>query len=154
MYMNDTSDELEEFGFDIPKFFNKEKFKINVEFINNQLTKKYISENQRFEYIFKCILGSFKDKKTKPIGVFTKNSLVVFNNFIEKINKTLTLHLNKVKEDELRNSQLMNFGDYYNFQYDTDADGQVYPDVYTEFEAPTEDKGKKKSKKPGKGFDM
>jgi hypothetical protein len=147
MYMNDMSEELDEFQFDIPKFFNKEKFKINIDFITNQLTQKYISENQRFEYIFKCILGSFRDKKKKAIGIFTKNSLLLFNNFIENINKRINLHLNKVKEDELRNSQLMNFGDYYNFKYDTDGEGKVYPDVYTEFETPSEDKKKKKSKK-------
>ena len=147
MYMNDTSEELEEFDFDIPKFFNKEKFKINIEFINNQLTKKYISQNQRFEYIFKCVLGSFRNKKSKSIGVFGENSLLLFNNFIEKINTTINLHLNKVKEDELRNSKMMNFGDYYDFKYDTDGDDQVYPDVYTEFENPSSDKKKKKSKK-------
>lgn len=145
MYMNDSSEELDKFEFEIPKFFNKEKFKINIDFINNQLSKKYIEQNDRFEYIFKCVLGSFKNKKTKEIGVFTENSLLLFNNFIEKINTTITIHLNKMKEDELRNSQLMDFGDYYKFNYDTDGDGQVYPDVYTEFESPT-DKKKKKGK--------
>ena len=133
MYMNDTSEELMDFEFDIPKFFNKEKFKINIDFIDNQLTKTYISKSDRFEYIFKCILGSFRKKKSKSVGIFTDNSLTLFNNYIDLIEDQINLHLNKIKEDQLRNSQLMDYDDYQNINYDTDADGKVYPDVYTEF---------------------
>ena len=45
---------------------------------------------------------------------------------------------------------LWDFGDFFDIQYDTDADGDVYPDVYDEFT-----KGgatdKKKKGKGGKG---
>lgn len=146
IYMNDNSEELEDFSFDIPKFFNKDKFKINIELINNKLTTNYIKKNDRFEYIFKCVLGSFKTKKKKKVGIFTDNSLILFNNYIDDIDNIILDHLNKVKEDRLRNTNLMNFDDYYDFEYDTDGEGNVYPDVYTEFEAPTDDK-KKKDKK-------
>lgn len=145
MYMNDNSEELEDFSFDIPKFFNKEKFKINIELINNQLTSKYINRNDRFEYIFKCILGSFKNKKKKAVGIFTDNSLMIFNNYIESIDSLITLHLNKEKEDRLRNADLLNFGRFQDF--DTDGDDEVYPEIYTEFETPGEDKKKKGLKK-------
>ena len=150
MYMNDTSEELEGFEFEIPKFFNKDKFKINVDFIKNQLTKKYIEQNDRFEYIFKCVLGSFRHKKPKAIGVFTDNSLVLFNNFIDKIDEVIDTYLNKIKEDQLRNSQLMDYGDYHKFKYDVDGAGEVYPDVYTEFVP--DDNDKKKGKKFGSKF--
>lgn len=148
MFMNDTSEELSKFEFEIPKFFNKDKFKINIEFIDNQLTKKYIGQSDRFEYIFKCILGSFKAKKKNPIGVFTENSIILYNNFIDKMNELIDIHLNRIKEDQLRNSQLMDYGDYHKFKYDVDGAGEVYPDVYTEFESPTD------KKKKGKGFDF
>lgn len=152
MYMNDSSDELENFEFEIPKFFNKDKFKINTDFIKNQLTRKYIGENDRFEYIFKCVLGSFRNKKPKKIGVFTDNSLLLFNNFIEKISDIIDIHLNKIQEDQLRNSQLMDYGDYRKFKYDVDGAGDVYPDVYTEFIP--DDSDKKKGKKFGDKFNL
>jgi len=144
--MNDNSEELVEFEFSIPKFFNKDKFKINTKFISNNLTKKYVNKNDKFEYIFKSILGSFRQKKTKEIGLFNKNSLVLFNKFIDSLNDIIHDYLNKMKEDKLRNTNLMDFGRYYDFQYDTDADGKVYPDVYTEFEADSIDKKKKLKK--------
>ena len=42
----------------------------------------------------------------------------------------------------------MNFGDYHNLKYDVDGQGDVYPDVYTEFE-PKISSGKKGKKKKG-----
>lgn len=146
MYMNDNVDELEEFNFEIPKFFNKDKFKINVDFIKNQLTRKYIEQDDRFEYIFKCILGSFRFKKPKKLGIFTDNSLILFNNFIDKISIIIDDYLDKVQEDQLRNTQLMDYGKYIDFKYDVDGDGNVYPDVYTEFIPDDTEKGKGKGK--------
>ena len=147
MYINDNNKELDDFKFEIPKFFNKDKFKINVELIKNELTTKYIKKNERFEYIFKCLLGSFKNKKKKAVGVFTENSIKLFNNYIDSLDVIINQHLNKIKEDRLRNTNLVNFSDYYEFDYDRDGDGKVYPDVYTEFETPTEDDKKKKDSK-------
>ena len=34
------------------------------------------------EYIFKIILGSFNKKRKKPIGIFTENTVKLFNLFI------------------------------------------------------------------------
>jgi len=146
VYMNEMSEELKEFEFSIPEFFNKEKFKINIYLINNDLTKRYLLENDKYEYIFKCILGSFKHKKKKKVGVFTDNSLQIFNNFIDEVDKIISFRLNKLKEEDLRNKKLMNFGDYHNLKYDVDGQGDVYPDVYTEFE-PKISSGKKGKKK-------
>lgn len=146
MYMNDNSEELIDFEFTIPKFFNKDKFKINIKFISNNLTKKYVNKSDKFEYIFKSILGSFRQKKTKEIGLFNKNSIILFNKFIDSLNNIIDDYLNKMKENKLRNTNLMDFGRYYDFQYDTDADGKVYPDVYTEFEVDSVDKKKKLKK--------
>jgi hypothetical protein len=148
MYVSENKEDLINFEFTVPKFFNKEKFRINIDFIENEMTKKYLLENNKLEYIFKSILGSFRSKKNKEVGLFTEKSLEIFNNYIDMINDKIKFELNKSKEDKLRNSKLMNFDDYYDLNYDTDADGQVYPDVYTEFELPdNNDKKKGKFKK-------
>jgi spore coat polysaccharide biosynthesis predicted glycosyltransferase SpsG len=49
-----------------------------MELIPNKLTKQIISENKKFEYIFKVILGSFNKKKKKPIGIFTDKTIQIF----------------------------------------------------------------------------
>ena len=63
MYISEVKDDLINFDFTVPQFFDKEKFKINVELIPNKLTKELIEENSKLEYIFKVILGSFNKKK-------------------------------------------------------------------------------------------
>jgi len=134
IYLSEVKDDLVNFDFVIPEFFDKDKFKINRELISNKLTKEYISENDKLEYIFKVILGSFSKKRKKPIGVFTDNTVNLFNAFVDDISNYIDEYLNKIREVELTRAGLLDFGDFFEIKYDQDAEGEVYPDVYSEFE--------------------
>jgi hypothetical protein len=143
IYVSEVKDDLLNFDFIIPQFFNKDKFKINNELIPNKLTKEYIMEDEKLEYIFKVILGSFNKKKKKPIGLFTENTVRLFNDFVDDINKNIDIQLGRIQEIELNRQGLLDFGDFFDIKYDVDADGKVYPDVYSEFETGEETKKKK-----------
>lgn len=150
IYVADVRDDLEAFEFVIPQFFDKEKFKINRELIGNKLTRDIIDESDKLEYIFKCIIGSFNKKRKKPIGVFTDNTVILFNNFVDKINTLLDNQLKKMREVQITQAGLLDFGDFFEIQYDKDASGEVYPDVYDEIEKSKEEKKKgKEGLKPG-----
>jgi len=147
IYISEVKEDLINFDFIVPDFFNKDKFKINTELITNKLTKDYINEHSKLEYIFKVILGSFNKKKKKPIGVFTENTVKLFNNLVDEIDNHINAYLGKMHEIELGRAGLLDFGDFFEIKYDVDGSNQVYPDVYSEFgKEPTEDK-----KKKGKG---
>jgi hypothetical protein len=146
IYVSEVKEDLLNFEFIVPEFFDKDKFKINTELISNKLTKDYIRESGKLEYIFKAILGSFNKKKKKPIGIFTDNTVILFNGFVDDIDKYIDRYLNKLHEVELTRSGLLDFGDFFDIQYDQDGEGEVYPDVYSEFE-----KGGVDKKKKGKG---
>jgi hypothetical protein len=144
VYLSEVKEDLINFDFVVPDFFDKEKFKINTELITNKLTRDYINENPKLEYIFKVILGSFNKKKKKPIGVFTENTVILFNKFVDKIENHIDIYLGKMHEIELGRAGLLDFGDYFHIKYDVDGSNQVYPDVYSEFgKESTEDKKKK-----------
>lgn len=147
VYVSEVKQDLLDFDFVVPEFFDKEKFKINTELIPNKLTKDYIDESSKLEYIFKVILGSFNKKKKKPIGVFTENTVILFNKFVDSIQNYIDEYLNKIHEVELTRAGLLDFQDYFNIQFDTDGDQQVYPDVYTEIEKEASDKKKKRGGK-------
>jgi hypothetical protein len=147
-YVSELKQDLIDFDFVIPEFFDKDKFKINSELIENKMTKEYISENPKLEYIFKVILGSFSKRRKKPIGIFTESTVKLFNLFVDNINIYIDSYLNKIHELELTRAGLLDFGDFFEIQYDTDAEGDVYPDVYSEFET-----GSTTDKKKGKGKD-
>ena len=146
MYISEVKDDLINFDFTVPQFFDKEKFKINVELIPNKLTKEFIEENSKLEYIFKVILGSFNKKKKKPIGIFTENTVIIFNKFVDDIQTYLDNTLNKVREVQFKQAGLLDFGQFFEIEYDTDASGDVYPQVWDEIESGSEDKKGKKGK--------
>ena len=146
IYVNEVKQDLLNFDFVVPEFFDKDKFKINTELIKNKLTKEYIEEDEKLEYIFKVVLGSFNRRRKKPIGIFTENTVKLFNIFVDSVDGYISKYLNKMQEIELGRAGLLDFGDFFEIQYDTDAEGQVYPDVYDEFEKGVDNDKKKKGK--------
>ena len=148
-YISEVKEDLLSFQFTIPEFFDKEKFKINKELISNKLTNEIISESDKLEYIFKVILGSFSKKRKKPIGIFTENTIILFNKFVDRLDILVDTYLNKLREIDLTRGGLLDFDDFFEIKYDQDGDGQVYPDVYDTFEKEPES-DKKKGKIPAK----
>lgn len=144
IYIGEVKSDLLDFDFIVPDFFDKEKFKINTELIKNKLTKEYLSESDKLEYIFKVILGSFNKKRKKAIGIFTDNTVKLFNNFVDDIQNHIDKYLNRMHEIELTRAGLVDFSDFLDLKYDVDADGEVYPDVYSEFEKGVKQDNKKK----------
>jgi hypothetical protein len=143
MYVSDVKEDLINFDFVVPQFFDKEKFKINTELIPDKQTKEFIEESSKLEYIFKCILGSFNKKKKKPIGVFTDNTVVIFNKFVDDVQTLLDNSLNKMREVQMNKDGLLNFGQFFNIEYSVDGDNQVYPQVWDEIQASSSNKKKK-----------
>jgi hypothetical protein len=133
LYMNDSKSDLDNFDIIIPDFFNKEKFKINKDLITNKITLNCI-ENPKYEYIFKIILGSLNKKLKKEIGLLIGGGLNLFNAFVDKINNKIDTYMNMASEEELVKRGLMDFSDFYSIKYDTDSAGEVYPNVYKEFD--------------------
>lgn len=150
LYILEVGDDLINFEFTIPSFFDKEKFKINKELISNPQTRKYLDESPKLEYIFKVILGSFQQKRKKPIGIFTQGTVDLFNSIVDRISYLLDGKMKKMRELQLTKSNLLDFGDFFEIEYDTDADGQVYPDVFDEIQKGSSDKKKEKGKSPKK----
>lgn len=147
MYVSEVKEDLINFDFVVPEFFDKDKFRINTELIDNKLTKEYIEENRKLEYILKVILGSFNKKRKKPIGVFTENTINIFNRFVDFISKKIDEYLNKKSETEFVKKGLVDFSQWFDIKYDKDGEGQVYPSVWDEIEAGGEQKKSKKGSK-------
>jgi hypothetical protein len=96
----------------------------------------------------------FSKKKKKAIGIFTDSTVELFNRYVADIAGRIEEHLNRMSEVELTRAGLLDFGDFFEIQYDKDADGEVYPDVYDEIERGAEEKKKGKGGKPSFGGKM
>lgn len=150
IYIGEVKEDLLQFEFIVPEFFNKDKFRINKELIQNKLTKEFIDEYPKIEYIFKIIMSSFSRTKKKPIGVFTEETINIFNSYVNKINSIIDKYLKKANEIELTKNGLADFGEFFDIKYDVDSNDEVYPSVYDELEKGVESSKKKKGLKGGK----
>jgi hypothetical protein len=143
-FMNDTGSSIKKWDFNIPQFFKQDKFKINVGLLFNEDTKNYLLSDEKIEYIFKCILGSFNKKRKKPIGIFNDITISLFNRFVDEIDLLLDDNLKINKEHVFQSGDLKNFKDYFNIKFNVDSKDDIYPDVFDEFGG--EEGGDKKGK--------
>jgi hypothetical protein len=150
IYVGEIKEDLLNFEFVVPEFFDRDKFRINKEIISNKVTKELIGEDRKLEYIFKCLLGSFNKPKKKEIGIFTNSTLQIFNEYVKSIQLKIDLFLKKKSEVQLSRSGLVDFGEFFDIKYDVDADEKVYPDVYKEIEQSAGEKKKKENLVPSK----
>jgi hypothetical protein len=127
-YIENMKDDIIQWNFVIPSFFNEDKFKINYNLLNNKKTVKNIKMHPKIEYVFKIILNSFNKKKKKTIGIFTEDSLLAFNNLVEKIDNTLDELLQVNKEYLSQQNNLLNFSDFFDTKYNVDTTGKLYID--------------------------
>jgi hypothetical protein len=145
-YMENNEKNILEWDFIIPSFFKDDKFKINVDLISNQKTINHIKVSEKIEYVFKCILGTFNKPKKKPIGIFDETTLENFNSFINKLSIIIDNSLKINREYELQKDDLKDFKDFFKLSYEVDSTGDMYPDVYGQFEEETGENKKKKNK--------
>jgi hypothetical protein len=143
MYMEKNEHNILDFIFTVPDFFNSDKFRINQVFIKNETTLDYINKNNKFEYVFKIILYSFKYKHKKCIGIFNNTTVQHLNNLIKKIHIKIEEQLNYNNKLSKYSYQLKNLKSYPNIAWEQDYKGYVFPEVVSLFgDYQSEDKKK------------
>lgn len=146
-YIEDKAWRIKNFEFSIPPFFYDDKFKVNKEFIINKQTKYLIDSSERLEFIFKVVLQSFRFKKDTVVGVFNKNTLRIFNEYVDIINGMIDKALRIEREEELMKHNLLDFGSFYKIKYPQgDGEGKVYPDLFKKIDSESTTPANKKEK--------
>jgi hypothetical protein len=146
-YIENMKDDIIEWNFVIPSFFREDKFKINYNLLNNKTTLKNIKTHPKIEYVFKIILNSFNKKKKKVIGIFSEESLIAFNNLVDKIDKILDILLQVNKEYLSQQNNLLNFSDFFDTKNTVDTTGRIYLDDKELKDKEAQDNSKKDKKK-------
>lgn len=71
--------------FELPKFMQKEAFKVGIEYIPNKETSKYILEDESWQNVFKVLLAAFRKRKKGTNQVFTEYVMSRFNQLVDEI---------------------------------------------------------------------
>lgn len=127
-YIDRVGEDIKQFNFIIPEFFNEEKFLIKKYIIKNKKTIEYIKD-PKLEYIFKCIYHSFRYEIKEEIGLLNNNMFEIFNSYIRELNGKIDTYQRKKAEFQLAKSGLVDFGEFFDIKYDKDGDDNVYPEI-------------------------
>ena len=144
-YIENIKGNIDDWTIIIPDFFKDEKFKLNTDMLLNKKTIEHCKSSKKIEYMLKVILSSFNHKKKKPIGVFNEQTVVLFNEFVDKISNYIDKLLNINREYNLQKNDLLNFNDYFKLKFNIDSDGKLYPNIFKSDQEKGSDKDKKKN---------
>lgn len=142
IYVSEVKDDLLKWDINIPIL--NDKFDIPKEIVFNNLTLQYLEE-PKLEYIFKCVYFSFNKKLKESFGVFTKSSIILFNNYVEQIQKRIDEYFNKKSEIELQRRGLVSIDKWMKIvDYSVDGEGKTYPKANLKDEISNNNDKKKK----------
>jgi len=129
-YMENIKSNIDDWNIIIPEFFKDEKFKLNTDMLLNKKTIDYVKSSKKIEYMLKVILSSYNHKRKKPFGVFNEQTVILFNEFVDKLSTHIDKLMNINREYNLQKSDLLNFNDYFKLKFNIDTDGKLYPDTF------------------------
>jgi len=93
-YMDNIKSNIDDWNIIIPEFFKDDKFKLNTDMLFNKKTVDHIKSSKKIEYMLKVILSSFNHKRKKTIGVFNEQTVILFNEFVDKLSNHIDKLLN------------------------------------------------------------
>jgi len=100
-FVEDKGDEYDAIDFDEPAYLKREEFDLNTDFIKDVVTLSNIDRSTALKKLFKIMLASFKKKRRKVAGIFTKEVINQFNLTVDNINAHLRVDQPVLKESVL-----------------------------------------------------
>jgi hypothetical protein len=87
--------------FELPKFMQKEAFKVGMEYIPNKQTTKLVMSEESWQNVFKVILAAFRKKKKGANQFFTEYVLNCFNTIVQEISGLCSSPVNEGDDNEI-----------------------------------------------------
>lgn len=87
--------------FELPKFMQKEAFRVGLEYIPNKQTSKLIMSEESWQNVFKVILAAFRKKKKGTNQFFTEYVLNCFNQIVQEISGICSSPVNEGDDNEI-----------------------------------------------------
>jgi hypothetical protein len=147
MYCSKYEDNIIQFVFTVPDFFNSDKFRVNQALIKNQTTIELINKHSKLEYLFKILLSNFQKEQKKEIGIINSIALEHLNNLIRKVHVKIEEQLNYNNNLDRYSYKFQDLSQYPNIKWEEDHRGHVYPEIGSLFGDGEGDDKKKLDKK-------
>lgn len=144
-YIGKMQQQVLDFEFSIPVFFDKDKFKVNRDLIQNRSTVIWLGTHPKFEYLFKIIFNALQKERKREIGVINNTVLIYMNRLVRQIAIRVEEILNwNTKLDQFSHNQ-KDLSQFPNIKWEVDHYGK--PKLERENDTVTDFVDKKKFKK-------
>jgi nicotinamide mononucleotide adenylyltransferase len=118
-YITYKGDEYDDINFDTPEFLDRPEHSLNIKNIPNKEVVKLVRSNKNYQELFKMFIASFRKKKKRAYGYFTKEFInKIFNTTVDKIHNYINDSVNEISETDIKSfailnedEQISNFGD-------------------------------------------
>jgi len=92
----------------VPKFLEKPEHQINIKSIPYKKIEQIIRTNKNYAELFKIFIATYRKKKRKVYGYFTKDFINVFNNTVDKIHSIINQSINEITINDINSFALIN----------------------------------------------
>lgn len=92
----------------VPKFLEKPEHQINLKAVPYKKIEQIIRTNKNYAELFKIFIATYRKKKKKVYGYFTKDFINVFNNTVDKIHSIINQSINEITINDVNSFALIN----------------------------------------------
>lgn len=107
-YYEDNSENYKDIAFDIPDFLNKPEHSINIKNIPYKNVVQIIKSNKNYLELYRIFLATFRKKKKRAYGYFTKEFINIFNSTVDKIHNHISATMNEISLSDIETFALIN----------------------------------------------
>lgn len=122
-YYEFKGDEFKDVNFNTPEFLNKPEHTVNISRILYPAIVKLIKSNKNNEELYKIFVATFRKRKTKAYGYFTREFIHnVFNKTIDNLHTYINSKLPEITADDVSEFLVYNESDELLTQYEIPID--------------------------------
>lgn len=107
-YFDLKGEDYKDIDFKVPDFLNRPEHSVNIKAIPYKNIAEIIKQNKNYAELYKIFLATFRKKKKKAVGYFTKEFIGIFNTIVEKLHDYINEGINEISMEDINSFILYN----------------------------------------------
>jgi hypothetical protein len=125
-YYHMKGEDFSDIDMNLPEFLDRPEHSVNIKEIPYSNITNIVKSNKNYAELYKIFLATFRKKKKKAIGYFTKDFISIFNKIIDKIHDYINSGINEITMSDINNFVLYNEDDDVLQHYNVISENSEY----------------------------
>ena len=133
-YFNEKGEDFKDIDMKLPEFLNRPEHSVNIKAIPYKNISEIVKMNKNYAELYKIFIATFRKKKKRAVGYFTREFIGIFNNIVDKLHDYINVGINEISMEDINTFILYNEDEEVLQEYNVIEENQEY----TIIEIPTE----------------